>query len=151
MAIYLVQHGLSLSKDEDPERSLSAQGVAEVRLIGGVARNYKVMVDTIFHSGKKRARQTAELLAELLKPGNGCCQRDGLAPMDDVTSFAGEIQSDTDMMFVGHLPFLEKLVSVLVTGRPDYKPFKFQNGGIVCLDRDGDGWHVKWALMPNVG
>lgn len=151
MAIYLVQHGLSLPKDEDPERSLSEQGIADVRLIGGVAGNYKVSVDTIFHSGKKRALQTAELFAELLKPANGCRERDGLAPMDDVVSFAGELWSDSDMMFVGHLPFMEKLVSVLVTGSPDFRPFKFQNGGIVCLDRDGDGWYVKWALMPNVG
>ncbi|WP_163337725.1 phosphohistidine phosphatase SixA [Desulfopila sp. IMCC35008] len=151
MAIYLVQHGLSLSENEDSERSLSGQGVADVRLIGGVACNYKVVVDTIFHSGKKRARQTAELLAEFLNPKNGCSKRDGLGPMDDVISFADELHCDSDMMFVGHLPFMEKLVSVLITGSSDYKPFKFQNGGIVCLDRDGDGWHVKWALMPNVG
>lgn len=151
MAIYLVQHGLSLPKDDDPERSLSEQGVADVRQIGDVAAHYRVMVDTIFHSGKKRAHQTAELLADFLKPENGCCQKDGLAPMDDVVSFSMDIKSDSNLMYVGHLPFLEKLVSVLVTGSPDFKPFKFQNGGIVCLDRDGEGWHVKWALMPNVG
>ena len=33
MAVYLVQHGLSLPKDEDPERGLSEARIADVRRI----------------------------------------------------------------------------------------------------------------------
>lgn len=153
MAIYLVQHGLALSKDVDPECSLSDKGIEDVQLIAGVAANYKVSVDTICHSGKKRARQTAELMAEQLVPVNGCREREGLKPLDDVTEVGDALAEHSDIMLVGHLPFMEKLVSYLVTGDEGFRPVRFQNGGIVCLDRDeGDRyWYVKWALMPNIG
>ncbi len=54
MALYLVQHGLSLSKDQDPEQGLTETGIDEVKLIAQVAKGYQVVVGTIFHSEKKR-------------------------------------------------------------------------------------------------
>lgn len=150
MAIYLVQHGVSLPKETDPERGLSQEGKDKVALIAEVAASYKVSVTQIFHSGKKRARETAEIFEAHLKPINGVAGRIGLSPMDDVSEFAKELDSEADTMFVGHLPFMERLVSQLTTGSDDFRPFKFQNGGIVCIDRDdADGlYYVKWALMP---
>jgi phosphohistidine phosphatase len=51
------------------------------------------------------------------------------------------------------LPFMEKLTSYLVVGSDEYPIFKFQNGGIVCLDKEPDSkrWIIKWTLMPNIG
>jgi phosphohistidine phosphatase len=56
-------------------------------------------------------------------------------------------------MLVGHLPFMEKLTSYLVTGNADKTVFKFQNGGIVCLEEDvaKNSWFIKWTLMPHIG
>jgi phosphohistidine phosphatase len=56
-------------------------------------------------------------------------------------------------MYVGHLPFMQKLASFLVAGVDDITVFRLQNGGIVCLDKEDNSklWHIKWALMPNVG
>jgi phosphohistidine phosphatase len=56
-------------------------------------------------------------------------------------------------MLVGHLPFMERMASCLTTGKTDYTVFKFQNGGIVCLDKlpDSDLWAIVWALMPHIG
>ena len=153
MALYLVQHGISLPKTEDPEQSLSETGIADVRLIAEVAGNYHVKVAAIRHSTKKRARQTAEVFAEFLTPDDGISQMDGLKPLDDVTALAPSLSSDADMMLVGHLPFMEKLVSFLITGAADKRIFKFQNGGIVCLDQDPEeqAWYIKWTLMPKIG
>lgn len=55
-------------------------------------------------------------------------------------------------MLVGHLPFMERLTSTLITGSSERLVFKFQNGGIVCLDREADqpAWFIKWALMPKI-
>ena len=64
MALYLVQHGKSLPKDQDAEQGLSQEGMADVERIAGVAQGYGVRVRTIQHSGKKRARQTAESLQQ---------------------------------------------------------------------------------------
>lgn len=153
MAIYLVQHGLAVSGDVDPHKPLSTEGIEKVRLIGGVAANYRVEVAGIEHSGKKRALQTAEIFDEILSPKNGIRMRDGLGPNDDVAVIGDALDEKSQLMLVSHLPFLERLASWLITGDTTFTPFKFQNGGIVCLDRESGEqfWHVKWALMPEVG
>jgi len=152
MALYLVQHGKSLSKEQDPEKGLSEQGLRDVEGISEVARSYGVKVARIQHSGKKRARQTAELFASALAPEQGVQERNGLNPLDDVANVAGALSSEESLMIVGHLPFMEKLVSYLITGSDDKTVFKFQNGGIICLDYDPDerSWFIKWALMPHI-
>jgi phosphohistidine phosphatase len=152
MSIYLVQHGLSLPKEIDPEKGLSEKGITDVERIADVAQGYRVQVATIVHSGKKRARQTAEILASRLEPPEGVAAVPGLRPMDDVVAFSARIESDSNTMYVGHLPFMERLAAFLLTGNYDKPVFKFQNGGIVCLYQDVDlqTWVIKWALMPKI-
>ena len=153
MALFLVQHGKSLPKDVDPDQGLSDQGVAEVNRIAAVAKDYKVQVDCICHSGKTRARQTAEIFALALKPKQGVQEKSGIKPLDDVTVFAKSIKSEENTMLVGHLPFMERLLAYLITESTEKPVFKFQNGGMVCADIDSEtrSWVIKWALMPNIG
>ncbi len=150
MALYLVQHGKSFSKEQDPEQGLTPEGEAEVRRIAEVARNYRVSVSLIRHSGKKRARQTAEIFAVALDPPQGVQEMAGLNPLDDVTLIASQLVPAQNLMLVGHLPFMERLAGYLITKHTDVRVIKFQNGGIVCLDRDSEGgpWFIKWSLMP---
>jgi len=153
MALYLVQHGKAVSAEQDPERGLSDEGFAEVERIASVARGYRVSVRSIRHSGKKRARQTAQILAAALSPPDGIERSDGIDPNDDVVPVAKELDEAEDLMLVGHLPFLEGLASYLVVGVAEHRVFALQNGGILCLDRDpGDRhWFIRWALMPHIG
>jgi phosphohistidine phosphatase len=153
MALYLVQHGRSLPKEQDPGQGLSEEGRAEVRRIAQVAANYGVRVSAIAHSGKLRASQTADILAEFLKPVQGVRAIQGIGPMDDVAAFSTELDIGDHEMIVGHLPFLEKLVAYLITAKTEPPVFRMQNGGIVCLDHYPDSTQVvvRWALMPNVG
>jgi phosphohistidine phosphatase len=76
-----------------------------------------------------------------------------MKPLDDVVKFAEKITDSENIMLVGHLPFLEKLTSYLVVGSDEKPIFKFQNGGIICLDKESDSqtWIIKWTLMPNIG
>jgi phosphohistidine phosphatase len=150
MALYLVQHGKSLSKEEDPERGLSREGVSEVEQVAANAVRQNFQVSHIVQSGKKRALQTAEIFAKALKPIQGVSESDGLAPLDDVSLFAAAVNPADNLMAVGHLPFMERLVSYLITGSIDKPVIKFQNGGIVCLDVDpaSDSWVITWTLFP---
>ena len=152
MALFLVQHGQSLPQDQDPQKGLSVEGIAETERIAEVAKGYKVPVAGITHSGKTRARQTAEIFAKALEPGGGMNERSGLSPLDDVAAFAGSIDSADNRMLVGHLPFMERLAAYLITGSIERCVFKFQNSGIVCLDMDpnSQGWVIKWTLMPHI-
>lgn len=153
MALYLVQHGKNLPKDVDPQKGLSQEGLSEVKRIADVAAQYGVKVSKIYHSGKTRAEQTAKIFASGLNAESGIDQVDGMKPLDDVDAFAKKIESEENIMLVGHLPFMEKLTSYLVTGTDEYPIFKFQNGGIVCLHKDSDSsrWIIKWSLMPDIG
>ena len=152
MALYLVQHGKSLPKDVDPDQGLSDEGKSEVQRIVGVAEGYGVKVSKIAHSGKKRARQTAELFGTLLAPSQDIEERDGLKPLDDVSAAADTLDTSENLMLVGHLPFMERLSNYLITGSRDGLVFKFQNGGILSLDQDpeSDSWFIKWSLMPHI-
>ncbi len=150
MSIFLVQHGLSLPKTEDPEKELSDRGREETLKIAEVAAGYGVKVSQIFHSGKKRSKQTALLMAQTLSPGLDIEFLSGISPMDDVKVLASRLDPDANHMVVGHLPYMEKLVSYLTTGREEPKVLKFQNSGIVCLDRDESGWFIRWTLNPNI-
>jgi phosphohistidine phosphatase len=153
MALYLVQHGKSLPKDIDPDQGLSEAGVAETERIADVAANYGVSVSHIKHSVKTRARKTAEIFASALNPAGGVAEVGGLKPLDDVIAFAAAIDPAENSMLVGHLPFMERMTSYLVTGTTDKPIFKFQNSGIVCLnkDPDSDSWVIVWTLMPKIG
>ena len=54
-------------------------------------------------------------------------------------------------MIVGHLPFLGKLVALLVTGREELEIVEFQYGGVVCLERRAGGsWKIGWMITPRL-
>ena len=152
MPIYLVQHGKSLPKGIDQEKGLSGEGRAETEKTAGEAKEFGIHVSSILHSGKKRARQTAEILAEVLNPDEGVREMSGLNPMDDVSLVSETIENAENLMIVGHLPFLANLVSYLITGSVEKTVIKFQNSGILCLDINPDEkvWMIKWALMPEI-
>jgi phosphohistidine phosphatase len=152
MALFLVQHGTSVPKEVDPECPLTDEGRDTVERIARDAAGHKIEVDLIQHSGKTRARQTADIMACYLKPPGGVHEASGLGPLDDVALAAKGLSGAENVMLVGHLPFMERLVSYLITGSTDRIVVKFQNSGIVRLDRapETGAWFIKWALMPEI-
>jgi len=153
MALYLVQHGKSLSKEQDPEQGLSQEGYADVKRIAAVAAGYGVRPAAIRHSGRKRARQTAEIFAEALRGEMSKVEPvSGIDPLDDVAAVANTLRTGDNLMLVGHLPFMERLAGFLITGSAERLIFKFQNGGIVCVYKDPDTqwWFIKWTLSPRI-
>ena len=153
MALYLVQHGKSLPKDQDPDQGLSAAGIAETERIAKLAKEDNIGVSQIRHSVKTRARQTAEIFAKAINPKQGIREVEGIKPLDDVAEYAAGIDPAENIMLVGHLPFMERLTSFLIMGSIDKPVFKFQNSGIVCLDKDPEAqaWIIRWTLMPRIG
>jgi len=152
MALYLIQHGKSLPKDLDPDQGLSEEGIAETRRMANLAKDHGVTVSQIRHSVKTRARQTAEIFAQTLKPQKGIQEVSGIQPLDDVTAYASRIDPGQNIMLVGHLPFMERMTSYLITGSVDKPVLKFQNSGIVCLDKEieNQSWVILWSLMPKI-
>jgi len=155
MALFLVQHGMSASKDVDPEKGLTSEGKIETERIALVAKGYDIKVGKIVHSGKKRAEQTASIYHKALFLNLPFEVVAGIAPLDDVRAFAGTINPETDLMVVGHMPFMQRLVSYLTTGSEEIQVYQFQNSGIVCLSSSEEtggrlNWFIKWTLNPNI-
>ncbi|MGD9109362.1 MAG: phosphohistidine phosphatase SixA [Phycisphaerales bacterium] len=152
MKLYLVQHGNALSKEQDPQRPLSKKGIADLNKIANFIRPVSIVVDYLWHSEKRRAIQTAKILAGAVKVSKDVKSRDGLSPNDDVNVLEKELVSiDGDIMVVGHMPFLGRLASSLLSGSETTDTVKFQQGGIVCLSYDEEsGWQLQWMVVPEI-
>jgi phosphohistidine phosphatase len=150
MTIYLVQHGKSVSKEENPERPLSEIGAEEAEKIASKLKDYNIRLTSIFHTNKLRAVQTAEILQSYFNASQGTKEIAGMNPNDDVRLFAANIDKVDNAMYVGHLPFMEKLASFLTTGDDSQGIFKFQNAGVVKLQyfSDEESWFITGSFLP---
>ena len=151
MRIYLVRHGEAMSDQENPRRPLSPEGRRQVERVTGKALLAGAAPRHIFHSGKLRARETAEILARGLFPDAPCEDVravSGLSPDDDPASAAelAEVMEE-DFLIAGHLPHLPRLVGLL-TGQS----LSFSTATMVCLERlervPKPEWCVKWIATP---
>jgi phosphohistidine phosphatase len=153
MKLYLVQHAKARSKEEDSDRPLSAAGYTDIRRIAAfVTEQANMNIRQIFHNGKTRARQTAEVLGEALRLANGVQPASGLKALDDPVDWASRLVDINDeVMLVGHKPYLPRLAALLICQNPDTTVVDFAMGGVVCLIRDPEErWSVRWIITPNI-
>ena len=152
MKVYLIRHGDAVSSDVDPKRPLSEQGRAAVRRIASFVRPLEISVEHIWHSGKPRAAQTAEILAGAVSAEEGYSSRDDLGPNADASTIADELEAyDADLMIVSHLPFLWNLTSLLAAGRETADVVTFSAGTMACLKRRDPGlWQINWVVSPEI-
>lgn len=152
MKVYLVRHGDAVSSEVDPERPLSDEGRAQVEKIASFIKPLAIRVEHIWHSGKARAAQTAEILDGAVAAEKGCSSREGLKPNDSASSVAEEIDAyDTDLMIVGHLPLMGNLASLLLAGKETAEVTAFDAGAIACLERRNHGpWQINWMIRPEI-
>jgi phosphohistidine phosphatase len=152
MFLYLVQHGEAKREEEDPSRPLSDKGGEDVKRVASYVSRLNLEIKEVFHSGKARAKQTAELLAGIMRIAKGISHTDGLFPLDDPVVWAERLKGEKEsLMLVGHLPHLGKLSSLLLSGDKEKNIISFKMGGIVCLKRDEVGiWSLQWMITPEI-
>jgi phosphohistidine phosphatase len=152
MKLYLVQHAKAAPKQLDPERPLTEEGYSEIRNVAEFIKPLSLKVDYLWHSPKKRTIQTADVLAEVVTISKDRTAREGLGPNDNVIILTAELASTTnDIMIIGHLPFLSKLTSLLLTGSESTDIIDFKNAGIVCLYRSEENcWQIEWIVSPEL-
>ncbi|MBW8042073.1 MAG: phosphohistidine phosphatase SixA [Planctomycetes bacterium] len=152
MKLYLVQHAKAASKAAAPERPLTEEGRQDIQKVAAFIKPLNLCVDYLWHSTKKRAIETAEILAEAVKINQGKMAREGLAPNDNVTVIKDELVSNQqDIMIVGHMPFVSKLASLLLTGRELAGTVAFRQGGIVVLSSfEENQWQIEWMVTPDL-
>ena len=152
MKLYFVQHAESKRKEEDHTRSLSDRGWEDIRKTANYAKKHlRIKVEQIVHSGKLRAKQTAEVLAEHLNPPNGVTTDTSLEPLADPKAWKKRLsETKEDIMVVGHMPHQSKLTSNLLADDETKEVIGFKMGGIVCLERDQQRrWTIQWMITPD--
>ncbi len=152
MKLFLVQHGDAVSKQVDPARPLSEKGRRDVERVTDFLSRAGVRVQKVLHSGKARSQQTAVRLAEVVMPDRPIEKIGGIEPNDDATAFAlGLNRWDVDTFVIGHLPFVARLLSVLLVGDASHDVVNCEPGTVICLERqDEASWRLNWMIRPDL-
>lgn len=151
MELFFAQHGKAASKDEDPERPLTVEGRAETERVGRLISRSGVTVDAVWHSGKLRARQTAELFAEALEPARGVAERDDLGATDDPAAAVEAVrETGGGVLLVGHKPFMDRLPSLLLGADPvgERPTVDVRYSGVGALGLVEGEWVLRWYVPP---
>lgn len=160
MYLYLIRHGEAKEMAEDPERGLTARGAANAGKVGAFLKislaESKTKVFSIRHSGKKRAEQTAQIVADALRGNIPVEYCRGLSPNDDISIIKEELQTLRlgSIVLVGHLPHLSRLVSDLLADDERRSFVHFPPAGMVCLSstagNDPGSWMLEWMITPEM-
>ncbi len=151
MSIFVIQHGEAAPKDRDPDRNLTEKGKSDVGRIADFIKPMDYKCAAIFHSGKARAAQTAQLLEAALNPDR-VSERGDIGPKDPVEAVAAELKSlGESAALVGHMPFVGSLVSKMVGADPEKPVVNFTPGTVVNLSKAEDGaMRIEWVLRPDM-
>jgi phosphohistidine phosphatase len=115
MNVYLVHHAEAVSPLVDASRPLTSRGRLQAEWLAKEAKNAGVHPAAIWHSGKLRARQTAEAFLVACNPFASFRMVRGLLPDDPVMWVADALElEDADVMVVGHMPHLPALAARLL-------------------------------------
>jgi phosphohistidine phosphatase len=146
--LHLVHHGDAVSAAVDPRRPLSPHGRAAVAALAAAAVLRGTRPSIVWHSGKLRAKQTAE---EMWRTCNALAEfsasRD-LQPDDPPAWMRDRLQGETrDILIAGHFPHLPRLLTLLLR-QPDGASGNFPQHGMVTLFSDDNGmtWRELWRL-----
>jgi phosphohistidine phosphatase len=155
MEIYLMQHGPNLSKDEDPEESLSPEGEGQVSKAAEAVKKMRLKFDVIVASPKKRSKQTAAIVAEAVGfPMADIVETDrvkAMTPAQETINYLKKFEDKQSVLIAGHLPSLAEVASFLLTVGAKVV-IQFERGGIGRIDVDSLPTHegrLRWYLTPD--
>lgn len=136
MRLYLMQHALAYSAEEDAERPLNPDGVKQAKHSASGIKRLGLVFDLIMTSPKRRAKQTAALVAEEVRyPYSDIMNTEALLPdrtPDELLELLQKESTDSRILIVGHLPHLALLAESLTGG-----DLIFENAGLTCLEMSG--------------
>ena len=152
MKLYLLQHGDALPEEVNPNRPLSERGREDVKRLAEFVGTHGILVKRVYHSGKTRARETAEVVAARMATGVKIEATTGLNPNDPVEPFVKQTNNwQEDTLLVGHMPFIGRLAGYLLAGNSSSRFVAFTPGSMLCLERNETGiWAITWMLRPEL-
>jgi phosphohistidine phosphatase len=145
LKLFLVHHADAVGPDVDTRRPLSALGETQAARVAAEAVAHGARPDIVWHSGKLRARQTAQALWRACNALAEFKAVSDLQPDDPPSRIRDRLTGETrDILIAGHFPYLPRLLSLLLPGAPATFPLH----GVVALESDDGGgtWKETWRL-----
>jgi phosphohistidine phosphatase len=146
--VYLVHHAPAIGPKEDPQQPLSPVGRATADDLARAAAARGVRPQMIWHSGKLRARQTAEAFWRACNPLAAFTAVRNLQPADSPEWMRDQLLAeDAPVLIVGHMPHIARLLRIMVGRDADPGTPEFPPHGMVCLARSEAIWIERWRLV----
>ena len=147
LMIYLVHHADAVPPNVDAMRPLSDRGRAAAQLLAFDASRLGVRPESIWHSGKLRSRQTAEIFWRACNPFASLSVERGLQPTDPPQWMRDRFFGETrELMAVGHMPNIARLLRILLGGEDESSDVGFPMNGMVALEPKDERWAEAWRL-----
>jgi phosphohistidine phosphatase len=155
MNFYILRHAIAVSREtddyEDENRPLTKEGTRKMKAGAKGMRRLGLEIGRILSSPYARARQTADIVAEVFElkvelcrpliPGAG--HRELIAQLVKVR--------EDNILLVGHEPHLSEFASVLVCGSTGAQ-LELKKGALCKLSSDhliyGQCATLEWMLAP---
>lgn len=161
MRLYLVRHGIATEKiggevRNDMQRPLTDGGRAETKAVALGLKRLGIAPDVILTSPLVRARQTAEILGDVLAPKNGLRIADALAPAgrdSDLYKVLKEYERANEVFLVGHEPDIGRLVATLLWAGPELV-IAFKKSAVCRVDitsvPPNEPGTLEWFVTPEI-
>jgi phosphohistidine phosphatase len=147
VTLILVHHGDAEGPEVDPRRPLTAAGRAAVERLAADAALRGARPDVVWHSGKLRARQTAEAFWRACNALATFSATRDLQPGDPPEWLRDRLIGETrDLLVAGHFPHLPRLLTLLV-GDEAAAAFPL-HGAIALVPAGAMSWRELWRLDP---
>jgi phosphohistidine phosphatase len=135
MRLALVHHADAVGPDVDPQRPLSSRGLEHADRLAAQTKASGFSPASIWHSGKLRARQTAEAFLRACNPFAEFRMVRGLRPDDPPEIMRDALRDEQhDLLVTGHMPHIAALLQLLVADAA-----QFPAHGLVLLERNDRG------------
>jgi phosphohistidine phosphatase len=145
MHLFLAHHGDAVGPEVDARRPLSPVGRAGIDRLAALAAAKGAKPRVVWHSGKLRARQTAEAYWRACNALAEFSATKDLQPDDPPQWMRDRLRGEPrDILLAGHFPHLPRLLALLVNDEGS----AFPPHGIVALvtEDEGDTWKEAWRL-----
>jgi len=161
MDIYIIRHAIAVDRgtpeyEDDSQRPLTDKGKKKMRQIAQGLHTLGVDFDLILSSPYVRAKETAEILADVFKIKTDVAFSENLIPMGDPDLLIAEMNEKytaNSIALIGHEPFLTTLIGLLVSDNAGID-MTLKKGGVCRLSADNlrhtRKTTLEWLITPGI-
>jgi phosphohistidine phosphatase len=162
MNLLILRHAIAVDRglpgyEDDSQRPLTPKGTSKMRQIAKGLIRMEPKLDLIMTSPYLRAMQTAQVVAAVYGMKEKILTTDALTPLQSPAAVIREIMDMlpglSNLLLVGHEPFLSSLTSVLLCG-DESLGLIFKKGGVCKLSiqelKYGRCASLEWLATPKL-